>query len=71
MVVFPEPDSPKKMTAWSSPLLPNLVHALLAKSSASAMALPSLPPLGPLEEDVYVLRHIKACEDSFAVGSET
>ena len=52
IVVFPEPDSPRKTTAWSSPLPPNLVHARLARSSAAAIALPSLPPLGPLLDDV-------------------
>ena len=70
-VVFPDPDSPKKTTAWSSPLLPNLVHALRARSSVSATALPSLFPLTPLEAEVYVFRQIKACDESFAVGNDT
>lgn len=38
--------------AWFSPRAPNLVHARLARSSASPIALPSLPPSGPLAEDV-------------------
>jgi len=34
----------------------------------AAMAEPSSPPLGPLAEDVYVLRDMMACDDSLAVG---
>lgn len=52
MVVLPEPDSPRKTTAWFSPRPPNLDQALAAKSSASPMALPCLPPSGPFEEEV-------------------
>ena len=51
-VVFPAPDSPKNTIAWSSPLLPNRVQALLARSSASAIELPSFPPFAPLVEEV-------------------
>lgn len=38
--------------AWFSCLEPNLVQILLASSSIEPMAEPSLPPLGPLVEDV-------------------
>lgn len=61
----------KKTTAWFSCLAPNLVHALAASSSAAPMALPSLAPLGPFVEPVYVLIEMMALEDSCAVGSST
>lgn len=35
------------------------------------MALPSLPPSGPLVDEVYVFRHINAWEERRAVGRET
>jgi len=37
-------------------------------SSAAAIALPSFDPLGPLADDVYVLKLTKAWEEIFAVG---
>lgn len=61
----------KKTMDWSSALLPNLVQALRARSSASPMALPSFSPFGPRVEEVYVLRQIRACDESLAVGKET
>lgn len=57
--------------AWFSPRVANLVNARLARSSASAIELPSLPPSGPLVGVVYVLRHIKAWEERRAVGKPT
>lgn len=42
----------RKTMAWFSPLAPRRVKARLAKSSASAMALPSFPPSGPLVDVV-------------------
>lgn len=59
----------KNTTAWFSPRPPSLAHALPAISSASAIALPSFPPFGPLAEEVYVLREIRPCEERRAVGS--
>ena len=52
IVVFPEPDSPRNTTAWFSPLPPSLAQALPARSSASPIALPSLPPSGPFVDEV-------------------
>jgi hypothetical protein len=57
--------------AWFSPRAPKRVKARRAKSSASPMALPSFPPSGPLVEEVYVFKHIKACDERRAVGKET
>lgn len=57
--------------AWFSPRAPRRVNARLARSSASPIALPSLSPSGPLADEVYVLRLIKACDDKRAVGNPT
>ena len=61
----------KNTTAWFSPRLFNLVYALLARSSASPIPLPILPPFWPLVDEVNVLIHISPCDESRAVGRET
>lgn len=61
----------RNTTAWFSPRVANRVKARFAKSSASAIALPSLAPSGPLVGEVYVLREIRACEERRVVGSPT
>jgi hypothetical protein len=50
----------KKTIAWFSDRCPSRRKALSARSSAPAMALPSLPPSRPLVEEVYVFRDIRA-----------
>ena len=47
-----EKETNKKTTAWFSARSPTLVQIRAARSSAPAMALPSLPPSGPLAEDL-------------------
>jgi hypothetical protein len=71
IVVFPEPDSPRKIIDWFSALPAIRAIARDASSSASPIALPSLPPSGPLVDAVYVLRDIRPCDESRAVGRET
>lgn len=53
-----------KTTAWFSCLAPSRVHARAASSSAAPMALPSLAPLGPFVDEVYVFKAMMACEDN-------
>jgi hypothetical protein len=55
--------------AWFSCLVPNLVQILLASSSIEPIAEPSLPPLGPLEEDVYVFMETTAWLERLEMGS--
>lgn len=61
----------KNITDWFSPLFFSLAKALLAKSSASPMPLPTFPPSCPLDEDVKVFRQMSPCDDRRAVGKET
>lgn len=46
----------KNTAAWFSKRRPSRKKARFAKSSAPAMALPSLSPFGPLLDDVYVFK---------------
>lgn len=61
----------RNRTAWFSPREANRVKARFARSSASAIALPSLAPSGPLVGEVYVLSNSRAWEERRAVGSPT
>lgn len=61
----------RNTTDWFSPREAKRVKARLARSSASAAALPSLAPLGPLLGEVYVLRQSKPWEERRAVGNPT
>jgi hypothetical protein len=64
-------ETDRNTNAWFSCLLPNRAQDLLARPSASPIALPSFPPFGPLDDDVYVFRQIKPCDERRAVGRET
>ena len=64
-------ETDRNTNAWFSCLLPNRAQALFARPSASPMALPSFPPFGPLDDDVYVFRQINPCDERRTVGRET
>ena len=73
IVVFPDPDSPRKRMAWFSERWPSRVYALSAMSSAPpwALALASRAPSALGELDEYVLKEMSAWDERRETGSET
>jgi hypothetical protein len=63
-----ETSTHKKTTAWFSPRCPSLAQARDAISLMPAIALPCSPPSGPRDDEVKLLRDMRACDERVAVG---